>query len=119
MSQKKRRKSKERRKIYEKKRNLAKTARQKAKWGPPIKIKRAKKAFCEECFYIRKNKKSQIDCYYCGLYDRDAYNVDDLWFWGKFRGNKSGDCRFFKRVNLFVRIIRRIKNRKLVKPLDR
>ena len=116
MNQRKQRKAKERRKACAKKRNLdINTRRRGRSWGTQIKIKRHDKAFCEECFYIKKNKKSQINCYYCGLYDRNAYNEDDLFSWGKFKGNKAGDCRFFKRVNFFVRIIRRIKNREIKK----
>ena len=74
----------------------------------PVKIKRKNKVFCNECAYIRKNKKSQIDCYHCGLYDRDAYNQDELWAWGKFKGNRTGDCTYFKRVSLLILLWRKL-----------
>lgn len=76
--------------------------------GLKIKFKRAKKVFCKECAHARVNDKAQIPekCYYCEIYDKERYDQDLIVGWGKFEGNKTGDCIKFKKKGLLRRILK-------------
>ena len=66
------------------------------------------KHYCNECVHSKRNRKSQITSYYCDVYDKD--NLDDLYFWGKFEGNKNGRCPEFKKSSWFKKLWKKKKN---------
>lgn len=96
---KKQKKNRDRRKKYERQRNLLKQYRKKNR-GKPLEFKytRAEKVYCQEC---RHSKKMRSGYYYCDIYDKDRVDNDLLKGWGFFDGNKEGNCIKFKKKRWF------------------
>lgn len=94
---KKQKKNRDKRKKYERKRNILKQIRRKYRGKPDFKYIRAEKVYCDECSHCRMNPK-KADTYYCGLTDQERLDNDLLKGWGFFENNKDGNCTYFKKA---------------------
>lgn len=92
-------KKRNRRRAYEKKRNIAKLKRRKMRGegGMNIEFKTPKGFFCSECKHAKRNKKSKEKAYYCDICDLDSYKAGTLRGWGHFEANKHSGCLMFKK----------------------
>lgn len=109
MSERKKVKARKRRKAYEKEKHRRAVQRKRIKreGGMKIKITRKQKVFCKECSHAKRNKKATIPgkCFYCEIYDKERYDENLLVGWGKFEGNKTGDCLKFKKKAWLKRLL--------------